>query len=119
VLFAGGVAHNPCVHALLAEYLGVQVIVPDQPDLVGALGAALEGERRRGAKTLEADARKPPAAAPSPGRHCKFSGPSITDSIFSISLSPTLDGEGFSREETVKPCRKPHWTAGAWPVPTR
>jgi predicted CoA-substrate-specific enzyme activase len=52
VLFAGGVAHNPCVHALLAEYLGVQVIVPDQPDLVGALGAALEGERRRGAKTL-------------------------------------------------------------------
>jgi activator of 2-hydroxyglutaryl-CoA dehydratase len=52
VLFAGGVAHNPCVQALLAEYLGVPVIVPDQPDLVGALGAALEGERRRSAKTL-------------------------------------------------------------------
>lgn len=47
VLFAGGVAHNPCVHALLEEHLGLPVIVPDQPDLVGALGAALHGERSR------------------------------------------------------------------------
>jgi predicted CoA-substrate-specific enzyme activase len=47
VLFAGGVAHNPCVHALLEEHLGMSVIVPDQPDLVGALGAALYGERKR------------------------------------------------------------------------
>ena len=47
VLFAGGVAHNPCVRALLEEHLGVSVIVPDQPDLVGALGAALHGERGR------------------------------------------------------------------------
>ena len=47
VLFAGGVAHNPCVHALLEEHLGLPVIVPDQPDLVGALGAALHGDRGR------------------------------------------------------------------------
>ena len=47
VLFAGGVAHNPCVQALLEEHLGLPVIVPDQPDLVGALGAALHGERSR------------------------------------------------------------------------
>ena len=47
VLFAGGVAHNPCVRALLEEHLGIPVIVPEQPDLVGALGAALHGERRR------------------------------------------------------------------------
>ncbi len=46
-LFAGGVAHNPCVRALLEEHLGLPVIVPDQPDLVGALGAALYGGRRR------------------------------------------------------------------------
>ena len=46
-LFAGGVAHNPCVRALLEEYLGMPVIVPDQPDLVGALGAALHGGRSR------------------------------------------------------------------------
>jgi activator of 2-hydroxyglutaryl-CoA dehydratase len=51
VLFAGGVAHNPCVHALLEEHLGLPVIVPAQPDLVGALGAALQGDRDRRAKT--------------------------------------------------------------------
>ena len=45
MLFAGGVAHNPCVRALLEEHLGLPVIVPDQPDLVGALGAALHGGR--------------------------------------------------------------------------
>ena len=50
VLFAGGVAHNPCVKALLEEHLGLPVIVPDQPDMVGALGAALHGERSRRGK---------------------------------------------------------------------
>jgi (R)-2-hydroxyacyl-CoA dehydratese activating ATPase len=43
ILFAGGVAHNPCVRALLEESLGAPVTVPEQPDLVGALGAALHG----------------------------------------------------------------------------
>ncbi len=47
VLFAGGVAHNPCVKALMEEHLGLTVIVPNQPDMVGALGAALHGERNR------------------------------------------------------------------------
>lgn len=47
VLFAGGVAHNSCVRYLLEEHLGMCVIVPDQPDLVGALGAALHGEGGR------------------------------------------------------------------------
>lgn len=51
VLFAGGVAHNPCVKALLEEHLGLPVIVPDQPDMVGALGAALHGERSRRGQT--------------------------------------------------------------------
>jgi predicted CoA-substrate-specific enzyme activase len=45
LLFAGGVAHNPCIKSLLEESLGEPVLVPDQPDLVGALGAALYGER--------------------------------------------------------------------------
>lgn len=49
LLFAGGVAHNPCVRALLEEHLGVTLVVPDQPDLVGALGAALHGAGRLGA----------------------------------------------------------------------
>jgi predicted CoA-substrate-specific enzyme activase len=47
VLFAGGVAHNPCVRHLLEESLGMPVMVPEQPDLVGALGAALHGGRNR------------------------------------------------------------------------
>lgn len=41
LVFAGGVAHNPCVIKLLEEQLGQDVIVPDSPDMVGALGAAL------------------------------------------------------------------------------
>jgi predicted CoA-substrate-specific enzyme activase len=43
LLFAGGVAHNVCVRSLLEEGLGQDVIVPANPDLVGALGAALYG----------------------------------------------------------------------------
>jgi activator of 2-hydroxyglutaryl-CoA dehydratase len=45
LLFAGGVAHNPCIKFLLEENLGEPALVPEQPDLVGALGAALYGER--------------------------------------------------------------------------
>ncbi|MGA2401755.1 MAG: acyl-CoA dehydratase activase [Syntrophobacteraceae bacterium] len=43
LVFAGGVAHNPCVIRLLEEELGQPVTVPDKPDMVGALGAALHG----------------------------------------------------------------------------
>lgn len=44
--FAGGVAHNPCVRTLLEEDLGRQLIVPQNPDIVGALGAALYAQAR-------------------------------------------------------------------------
>jgi predicted CoA-substrate-specific enzyme activase len=40
-VFAGGVAHNPCLQQLFAESLGVPLTVPDKPQIVGALGAAL------------------------------------------------------------------------------
>ncbi|MDD2904507.1 MAG: acyl-CoA dehydratase activase [Syntrophales bacterium] len=43
LLFAGGVAHNVCVRDLLEESLGHRLFVPPEPDLVGALGAALYG----------------------------------------------------------------------------
>lgn len=45
VLFAGGVAHNPAIKTLLEESLGDAILVPEQPDLVGALGAAYFGRR--------------------------------------------------------------------------
>jgi (R)-2-hydroxyacyl-CoA dehydratese activating ATPase len=43
LVFAGGVAYNHCMRRLLGQRLGVPVLVPDDPQIVGALGAALEG----------------------------------------------------------------------------
>jgi predicted CoA-substrate-specific enzyme activase len=40
-VFAGGVAYNPCLQQLFAQALGVPLTVPDEPQIVGALGAAL------------------------------------------------------------------------------
>jgi (R)-2-hydroxyacyl-CoA dehydratese activating ATPase len=41
IVFTGGVAKNPCMRRFLAETLGRNVMVPEDPQLVGALGAAL------------------------------------------------------------------------------
>ncbi len=41
VMFAGGGALNACLRRLLSERLGVDLTVPEQPQIVGALGAAL------------------------------------------------------------------------------
>ncbi len=45
--FVGGVARNQCVHELLAAELGVSqgadLLIPETPDMTGALGAALWG----------------------------------------------------------------------------
>jgi predicted CoA-substrate-specific enzyme activase len=46
VVFAGGVAHNPCIRMLLAEAVPGPLLIPDQPDFVGALGAALSSIER-------------------------------------------------------------------------
>jgi len=40
-VFAGGVARNPCLRSLLEHRLGVPLLVPENPQIVGALGAAL------------------------------------------------------------------------------
>jgi predicted CoA-substrate-specific enzyme activase len=40
-IFAGGVAYNPCMCQLLAQVMRVPLTVPDSPQTVGALGAAL------------------------------------------------------------------------------
>lgn len=66
VVFTGGVAKNSGVVRSLEEHLGVKLLVPDDPLLTGALGAALMGRDavmramaknepiRRGARRLEA-----------------------------------------------------------------
>jgi predicted CoA-substrate-specific enzyme activase len=41
VIFAGGVARNRCLGRLLSDRLGVTITVPNEPQTVGALGAAL------------------------------------------------------------------------------
>ena len=40
-VFAGGVARNPCLKNLLGEALGREVKVPEDPQTVGAYGAAI------------------------------------------------------------------------------
>jgi len=47
LVFAGGVARNPCAVHLLREILGKAAVVPDEPDMVGAYGAALYGSERQ------------------------------------------------------------------------
>lgn len=51
LLFAGGVARNPCVVALLKKALPVPLLIPEDPDMVGAHGAALHGNERQFSKS--------------------------------------------------------------------
>ena len=44
-VFAGGVARNPCLQQLFAQAVGVAISVPADPQIVGALGAALHAAR--------------------------------------------------------------------------
>ncbi|MFW5487932.1 MAG: acyl-CoA dehydratase activase [Desulfovibrio sp.] len=41
VVFAGGVARNPCMVRLMSEALEAVPLIPENPDMNGALGAAL------------------------------------------------------------------------------
>lgn len=43
ILFAGGVARNICIQSLLRENLKTAIIIPPEPQMVGALGAAISG----------------------------------------------------------------------------
>lgn len=46
IVFGGGVAKNKCVCRLLEESLEYPIFVPDNPQIIGALGAALEAHKR-------------------------------------------------------------------------
>ncbi len=41
LVFAGGVAKNPCMASFLRAEFDENLLVPDEPDMVGALGAAV------------------------------------------------------------------------------
>lgn len=41
LLFAGGVARNPCIQHLLQKHLHIPIHIPDRPHYAGAYGAAL------------------------------------------------------------------------------
>lgn len=41
IMFAGGVAYNPCMRVVLEQEIGEQIYVPENPQIVGAYGAAL------------------------------------------------------------------------------
>jgi (R)-2-hydroxyacyl-CoA dehydratese activating ATPase len=41
IVFSGGVANNPCIRELISQKLDRQVLVPETPQMMGALGAAL------------------------------------------------------------------------------
>ena len=41
VVFAGGASLNKCLSSLLKQKLGTELVIPDSPQTVGALGAAL------------------------------------------------------------------------------
>jgi predicted CoA-substrate-specific enzyme activase len=43
LVFAGGVSLNSCMAKLIEGELGVRVSVPDNPQMIGALGAAVNG----------------------------------------------------------------------------
>jgi predicted CoA-substrate-specific enzyme activase len=41
VVFSGGAAQNNCLHQLLSEKLNIELTIPDKPQIIGALGAAI------------------------------------------------------------------------------
>jgi predicted CoA-substrate-specific enzyme activase len=46
VVFAGGGALNPCLRRLLSQKIGLELTMPEQPQIVGALGAAIVARGR-------------------------------------------------------------------------
>lgn len=66
VLFAGGASLNNCLHRLLAEKLGTSIIVPDNPQIVGALGAAILASRSGSFQPIPARAGIQPLSPPLP-----------------------------------------------------
>jgi (R)-2-hydroxyacyl-CoA dehydratese activating ATPase len=54
-VFAGGVALNPCLQRLFSQALNVDLAVPDDPQIVGALGAALHAKQTATSQSSSAE----------------------------------------------------------------
>lgn len=58
LVFTGGVANNPCIRRLLSSAinaeLGTDLLIPDTPDMAGALGAALHQQQKSPRKSEQA-----------------------------------------------------------------
>ncbi len=52
VVFAGGVAHNDCMRHMLAQQLNTALTVPENPQTVGALGAAIYAAQLSDGQTI-------------------------------------------------------------------
>lgn len=46
IVFAGGVAKNPCITQMFSQKFGRELTVPEEPQIVGALGAAIIAYRQ-------------------------------------------------------------------------
>jgi len=53
IIFAGGVARNPCIRRLLEKAMDKDIMVPEDPQMVGAMGAALLAEKINGLPTRD------------------------------------------------------------------
>lgn len=47
IVFAGGVAKNQCIVSLLEKKLARKLLVPDEPQIVGAIGAAIAAHNNK------------------------------------------------------------------------
>jgi predicted CoA-substrate-specific enzyme activase len=64
IVFTGGVARNPCMKRMLEDKLGRRVRVPEDPQMVGAFGAALLAGERQWRAASPATGRQVSAESP-------------------------------------------------------
>jgi (R)-2-hydroxyacyl-CoA dehydratese activating ATPase len=50
LVFVGGVARNRAVVAALEKTLGIKVVIPDDPQIIGAIGCAIQGMNKANEK---------------------------------------------------------------------
>ena len=46
IMFAGGVAYNKCIISILEQQLQRKIFIPPDPQIIGALGAAIYGKQK-------------------------------------------------------------------------